>query len=78
MIDLYENLTPYRELVRRKKEEELLLAQAEADAEAANKRVNELSSMRNNVRDPYKKIGGLSSGKNIDSVENIDDGDRGK
>lgn len=69
---------PYKELVRKKKLEEQLLVQAEADAEAANKRVTELSSLRNNVRDPYKKMTAAPGIKFSDTVEDIDDDRRNK
>ena len=60
---------PYRDLVKKKQTEKQLLAQAEAEADAAHKRIAELSSLRGAVKDPYRNISGLGDDKYVDSIE---------
>lgn len=66
---------PYRELVRKKQTEQQLLSQAEADADAANKRIAELSSLRQPVKDPYRNMS-MGDDKYQDSID--DDPKEGK
>lgn len=68
LADLFENLMPYRDLVRKKQIEQELLHQAEAEAEAAQKRISELSSLRHQTKDPYRRLD-LADGKLKDSVD---------